>query len=948
MDAVRTATTLNRLGVLCRTQGKLTQGVEYLRQALDAAGQVTPRDESLLAGTMNNLALLLHDQGHLVEAERLYRDVLKSLETRSDADPRDLAGVRNNLGMLLRTGGRFTEGESLLLEAIDANRRLRGDRHPETAKSIANLGLLYSDIGLYGRAEPLLKEALTLRQTLLEPADPDLGESLQNLGELYRATGRFDLAEVMLTHALETWTNAGAQRHPNTATALNNLALVSMARQDWARAEKLYLQAIDLKRQLLGDSHADLATSLDTLGELYRVTGRYEEAALLCRDALQMRLALLGETHPDVSWSLNNLALLEAAQGRHEEAFDSFCRSSAVEDRLIAQVFIVGSEDQRLRFLDQLRNRYESFLSLVISHLADRPHAVRKAFELVLRRKGLAAEVLAVQRDVAFDSDDRDAPLASRFQELLALRRELGARTLAGPSPGETPAQHQNVIAQWQSRREDLEARLARELPSVNWGTRLLRTDAAAVCSALPPGRALVEFVRLDVRNFAAVPGRGESEWQPARYLAFVMTAAGPEAITMIDLGDAETIDRGIADLRVSITGDSDYAQASPGPSPGLLADSRPLDEARPTHPPDSRPLDEARPAVGAQSNVDAGTALRQRILDPLLRALGGSQKVMLSPDGDLATLPFEVLPADAGNFLIDMFEFSYLSSGRELVRGDRPRQGVAGTSIVAADPDFDLTIGDGGPHASTHTSTDLSTDTLTDASLQRVSRDLDRDQGVERLPGTRQEAEAIAEMLGVVPWLGGDIVEARFDELRSPAILHLATHGFFLKDQTGMRAPLAGLAPSRVENPMLRSGLLLAGFNTWLSRGRVPPDVEDGMLNGEDVAGLNLRDTELVVLSACETGLGDVHVGEGVLGLRRAFMLAGARTLVMSLWKVPDEQTQLLMREFYRRMLAGDTRAGALHEAQLYIKALYPDPLHWGGFICQGEIGLLAIRLNA
>ena len=113
-------------------------------------------------------------------------------------------------------------------------------------------------------------------------------------------------------------------------------------------------------------------------------------------------------------------------------------------------------------------------------------------------------------------------------------------------------------------------------------------------------------------------------------------------------------------------------------------------------------------------------------------------------------------------------------------------------------------------------------------------------------------------------------------------------------------------------------------------------------MLNGDDVAGLNLLDTELVVLSACETGLGDVHVGEGVLGLRRAFMLAGARTLVMSLWKVPDEQTQLLMTEFYSRVLAGETRAGALREAQLLVKGLYPDPLHWGAFICQGDVGPL------
>ena len=136
----------------------------------------------------------------------------------------------------------------------------------------------------------------------------------------------------------------------------------------------------------------------------------------------------------------------------------------------------------------------------------------------------------------------------------------------------------------------------------------------------------------------------------------------------------------------------------------------------------------------------------------------------------------------------------------------------------------------------------------------------------------------------------------------------------------------------------MLRSGLALAGVNTWLRAGVPPAEAEDGLLTAEDVSGLDLLATELVVLSACETGLGMVHAGEGVFGLRRAFVLAGARTLVMSLWKVPDQQTQELMEEFYRRILDGQPRADALREAQLAMKAKYPDPLYWGAFICQGD----------
>jgi CHAT domain-containing protein len=145
-------------------------------------------------------------------------------------------------------------------------------------------------------------------------------------------------------------------------------------------------------------------------------------------------------------------------------------------------------------------------------------------------------------------------------------------------------------------------------------------------------------------------------------------------------------------------------------------------------------------------------------------------------------------------------------------------------------------------------------------------------------------------------------------------------------------------VAGTGLENPLLRSGLALAGANTAQQGGTLPPEAEDGLLTAEDVTGLDLLDTDLVVLSACETGLGEVHVGEGVFGLRRSFVIAGAKTLVMSLWKVPDEQTQELMVDFYQRLLNGESRADALRQAQLTLKAKYHHPYYWGAFICQGD----------
>jgi CHAT domain-containing protein len=263
---------------------------------------------------------------------------------------------------------------------------------------------------------------------------------------------------------------------------------------------------------------------------------------------------------------------------------------------------------------------------------------------------------------------------------------------------------------------------------------------------------------------------------------------------------------------------------------------------------------------------------------------------------------------------------------GRDVLRFEVEPSVESRPPLIAADPDFDLGSASEGASSA---------------------------EGVpfERLHGTREEGERIAAILGTEPLLEDRVLETMIKDCGSPQILHVATHGFFLpsspKDPNeewldlGIIGSLGsdGLSRlSQVENPLLRSGLALAGANTFLEGAGLPEEAEDGLLTAEDVTGMDLLATELVVLSACETGLGEVNVGEGVYGLRRAFVLAGARTLVMSLWKVPDKQTQELMENFYRRLLEGQPRAEALREAQLAMKERYPDPLYWGAIICQGD----------
>ncbi len=414
---------------------------------------------------------------------------------------------------------------------------------------------------------------------------------------------------------------------------------------------------------------------------------------------------------------------------------------------------------------------------------------------------------------------ERKLSIQPRLEAYRVLRQQIARKALRCLSASETSDRQYPDLQNRQTERREEEAALSREISDVNpFEETLSVISLHAVVSALPSSSALVEFVKFRRYDVASMQIHENNLWQEYRYAALILLAGAPQAVRIIDLGDAGTIDRLINQFRSCIIGRANVQYR------GLVSDEEP-----------STALMES-----------PGLALRAALFDPIRRIIGDRSRVILATDGELTRLPFEALPLDSGTrYVGDDYCLSYLDSGRELLRSRTGSSTLASSPVVIADPDFDLSRGDGyhrslsllqallrkwrgrgGPE-------DERPDAGDKASNRQTPNARYKQWYFERLPGTRIEGEIIASMLGVPLWHGPTALAKYLKERGSPRILHLATHGFFLKNYRCHADTAAGnVEPvsysASTDNPLLRSGLALAGANHIMTPEDLPDD-EDG-----------------------------------------------------------------------------------------------------------------------
>lgn len=874
------------------------------------------------------------------EARLLGERALALKEKALGPDHPDLAATLNNLAGVLSEAGDYAAARPLYERALSIQERVLGPDHPDVAVTLFWLAGTLWRVGDFERAQHLCERVLAMRERRLGPDHPEVASALNGLGILYMSAGDCARARPLLERALAIREKALGPDHPDRAIALNNNAMLLGAIGDYASSVALYERALRIWDKRFGPDHLFSAYTLDGMTIALVAAGEYERARPVAERAVAIRERALGPGHPLVAESLNRLAAAQWGLGLSAAALESSLRAEGIAREHFRQTARSLSEDEALRY-ERIRT---SGLDVALSVIGS-PAPVHRGTvetgrvwdELVRSRALVLDEMASRHRTSVLQEDPGAAPLVAALD---AARNRLARLVLSGPETGQ-PERYRDRLREAQEGKDRAERVLMETSSAFRREQARGRIGLREAAEALPGDAALVAYVqytRLATAGDrprgapAARPGFGAEFRMPGTpaYLAFVLRPgeAGP---SVVPLGRAEEIDGLIRLWRKEVS---------------------------------SAPRGLAVPSGRAERRCrEAGERLRRALWDPVTSRLEDASQVFVVPDGGISLVGFGALPSAEGHYLVESGpRLHYLSAERDLVRAGRMTSPGRGLLVVGG-PDFDArpapaALAGRPPQAVTGAAG--STVSLSRYRGPRAACSDFRSLRFKPLPSARLEAEEIGSLWAgairaadgpgedeILELIGPRAGESAFKQAVSGhRVVHVATHGFFGQGDCPSaleKAHELSAAPIFGDNPLLLSGLALAGANRR-EEAAAAGDAEDGILTSEEIASLDLSGVEWLVLSACETGVGRVLAGEGVLGLRRACEMAGAGTLIMSLWSVEDAAAREWMRRLYEGRLSGRSTAEAIRQASVtFLEARRragksTHPFYWGAFVAAGD----------
>jgi tetratricopeptide (TPR) repeat protein len=972
-------------------EGNTRYALELAVPALDLA-----RSESseYIAPLLDMLVSLCIDMCDLDSAKQYAIESVKIRETATPkTDRRSLATSYYNLGEVYRRSGNFEDAKHYTSEALETREDIfQGKNHPDLALSLNSSAAIYGEEGEYKYAKEIYDRTLEMWKSLYgETPNRYLATTLSDLGDLYESWKKLDEAVEKYKEAIDIFEKAFTLKpHDFLAACLSNLAGLYRKKKKWRDVEASYDRSISIREELfLNCNNFSLYQIYINFAGFCREQGQLTKSQRLFEKVLNLKNNIRIETEEEAIFH-NNYAKLLQAQGKYGDSKTHYHKaiklleidSEKNRDNLarfhnnLGEVYFEDRDFKKARLhYDRAEalskgNADNNNFAQLISNKADLLFEQKKITEaeplferaLEIRRKcfqdspnndlatsyynlaklyvvtdrldlalKLMTGAIAIQSKWLYETFTYSVesqrilyvkqaqPMLARFLSMVCqfyrhdanalnaafsaiLQRKAIATEIAatfnyemygdrypelreeldrllslnqelGMLSEKYEAEHQQKIDRLQRERDNLERDLVGKVPEIARDVRKFSIEA--ISEALPNQSLLIEFIQVDWCDFHA----SRTRKQKPRYLAFSMIQGQLESIRLNDLGSANSIDLAVDKLRMNFQdGRMDLQQLS------------------------------------------SSNNLYRKLLAPIFKLYPSNswQSLVIAPDGNLHLFPFHSLPIDRSGekLLVDRYLIEYLSTGRDLLRRNNSATNKrASQPVIFADPDYDLD--------------NVVEDTASDSKLSSLGEKF------YRLDATREFARSLADKLEIAPRVDLEATANGVGESRSPRILTIATHGFALKPVLGWQEDRVNqdrLYDRNLDDPMQRSGLAFTGANRWRKGLDLPPEVGQGILFARDVSQLNLWSTELVVLVACSSGVGDIEIGEGVSGLRRAFTVAGCKKLIASLWDVPLQASILLMDKFFAEYLDGADSglpSKCLLQAQEYVRSISIDELN-------------------
>ena len=898
-DHPSTAVGYNNIGYLYSDMGDYPKALEFYTKALSIREKVLGKDHSDTANSYNNIGSVYNKIGDHPKALEFFTKALNIEEKVLGKDHPDTALSYNNIGSIYSDMGDHPKALEFFTKALNIEEKVLGKDHPDTALSYNNIGSIYSDMGDYPKALEFYTKALSIREKVLGKDHPDTANSYNNIGNVYGYIGDYPKALDFLTKALNIKEKALGKDHPDTATSYSNIATVYSSMGDYTKALEFYTKALSIREKVLGKDHPDTANSYNNIGLVYSDMGNYSKALEFYTKALNIYEKVLGKDHPSTAVGYNNIGYLYSDMGDYPKALEFLTKALNIREKVLGKDhphiasnynnigsvysrmgdypkaysyskeaynifktnrdknFEILSNEQKKRFLEA--NRW------YLPHLLTNGYSYQQTAK---DKEALGQEIYEIfinDKGILLDDENTIAMLKniSKDKDLTSKIDNIDSlkrayAKLAGTMPKPEEAKsYQEKLKALGKDIEKAEIEIAKISPKFKQELGIKDLKLSDLTSLLKPNELFVDIGYYD-----------------KNYYIFSVDKSGEVKFEKLNDKDSDTVNTTIKEFRADI--------------------------------------DKIINATDANSSK----ALKELYSIVITNGIGDRidkfNSLIISTDGALRLLPFEAL-MDGDKYLIESKQIRYTPSAKEFIRTHKFNIKDEGKDITMfSDPNYESKSGK---------IMEMVADTP-NVNKAVQTRSIKNMGTFKRLRGFKKEEEVLqSSFSGVKLFSRENANEENILAVKSPKILHITTHGYFISDEN-------------ITNPMLKSGVALSGANIGIKQ-----QTGDGLVNALKLSGLSLDGTDLVVLSACETGLVDVKDTSSVASLPKTFIQAGSKNVLMSLWSVDDNSTVELMKEFYTDTKGNEKKFNeVLRNAKIKMIKEGKHPFYWAAFIMSGE----------